>query len=169
MRKPEGLPCENNMDIKYKKRIRLKHFEYKGNYRYFITLCTYDKKPIFTSKSSISWLIDVLRKQSKTFGFKIWAYCFMPDHLHLLIEGEKSDSDMKRFISSYKQHTGYHYKKKTSSRLWQINYYEHVLRSEEDTINVANYIFANPVRKGIVEDYTQYEFLGSFEYDIYET
>ncbi len=164
-----GLPYKNNMDIKYKKRIRLKYFEYKGCYRYFVTICTYDKKAVFTDKSVVVTLLDVLSTQSKAYGFKIWAYCFMPDHLHLLIEGEESDSDMKKFISSYKQQTGYYYKKENGSRLWQINYYEHVLRSVEDTKTVADYIFANPVRKGIVEDFIQYEFLGSFEFDINET
>ncbi|HDY68618.1 hypothetical protein LCGC14_1743170 [marine sediment metagenome] len=157
------------MDIKYKKRIRLKHFDYKGSYRYFVTLCTYNKKPVFANKSKVSWFINVLRKQSKTSGFRIWAYCFMPDHLHLLIEGVDSDSDMKKFISSYKQRTGFYYKKETGLRLWQINYYEHVLRREEETTTVAGYIFANPVRKGIVEDFAQYEFLGSFEFDINKT
>lgn len=93
----------------------------------------------------------------------------MPDHLHLLIEGVDSDSDMKKFISSYKQRTGFYYKKETGLRLWQINYYEHVLRREEETTTVAGYIFANPVRKGIVEDFAQYEFLGSFEFDINKT
>ena len=92
----------------------------------------------------------------------------MPHLLHLLIEGEESDSDMKKFISSYKQQSGYHYKKENGSRLWQINYYEHVLRREEETTTVARYIFENPVRKGIAEECTQYEFLGSFEFDINE-
>ncbi|MFQ5715186.1 MAG: transposase [Candidatus Scalinduaceae bacterium] len=157
------------MNFKYKKRIRLKHFDYKDNYRYFVTLCTYNKMLVFTNKSKVSWLINVLRKQSKTSSFRIWAYCFMPDHLHLLTEGVDSDSDMKKFISSYKQCTGFHYKKETGLRLWQINYYEHVLRREEETTALARYISANPVRKGIVEDFAQYELLGSFEFNINET
>lgn len=73
---------------------------------------------------------------------------------------------MRRFISSYKQSTGYYYKKETGDLLWQINFYDHVLRKEEDTISVAYYILGNPVRKGLVEDYRQYELLGSFEFDI---
>lgn len=131
----------------YKKRIRLKDFVYKGNYRYFITLCTFRKQNIFIESSLVSWLTDVLRRQSKSFKFKVWAYCFMPNHLHILIEGEDDNSDMKRFISSFKQYTGFHYKKKFGERLWQINFYEHILRREEDTIGVAHYIFNNPVRK----------------------
>jgi len=89
----------------------------------------------------------------------------MPNHLHLLIEGSGADSDMKRFISIYKQTTGFYYKKRTGCPLWQINFYEHILRKEEDTADVARYIFGNPVRKGLIEDYRRYKRLGSFEFD----
>jgi putative transposase len=105
-------------NARYKKRVRLKGFDYKGFYRYFITLCSFQKRNIFGERSLVSWIIDVLREKSKLFGFKVWAYCFMPDHLHLLLEGEDYSSDMKRFVSSFKQHTGYHYKKKFGERLW---------------------------------------------------
>ena len=154
------------MSFQYKKRIRLKDFEYKGFYRYFVTMCTFDKKPIFTDNALVAWLIELLREKSKLFRFKVWAYCFMPDHLHLLIEGEHDDSDMRRFVSAYKQQAGFYYKKKRGSPLWQINYYEHVLRKEEDTKGVARYIFSNPMRKGLVEDFKDYTFLGSFEFDV---
>ena len=154
------------MSFQYKKRIRLKDFGYKGFYRYFVTICTFDKKPIFTDSALVAWLIELLREKSKLFRFKVWAYCFMPDHLHLLIEGEHDDSDMRRFVSAYKQQAGFYYKKKRGSPLWQINYYEHVLRKEEDTKGVARYIFSNPMRKGLVEDFKDYKFLGSFEFDV---
>ncbi|NOR17170.1 hypothetical protein GQ543_05615 [candidate division WOR-3 bacterium] len=159
----------NKVSNRYKKRIRLKNFNYKGIYRYFITLCTFQKRKIFNDNSSVTWLIDVLREKSKLFIFKVWAYCFMPNHLHLLLEGEDYSSDMKKFISSFKQHTGYYYKKKMGGRLWQVNFYEHVLRKEEETISIAYYIFNNPVRKGLVNDYKKYEFLGSFEFDVLQT
>lgn len=155
------------MTIIYKKRTRLKKFDYKGLYRYFITICTFNKEQIFKDNPSmVTWLVDILRKQSRTFRFKIWAYCFMPDHLHLLLEGGDVNSDLKKFISSYKQLSSFYYKKRVGKQLWQINYYDHVLRREEDNMNVAYYIFNNPVRKGIVDDFKQYKFIGSFEFDM---
>ena len=155
------------MTIIYKKRTRLKKFDYKGLYRYFITICTFNKERIFKDNPSmVTWLVDILRKQSRTFRFKIWAYCFMPDHLHLLLEGGDVNSDLKKFISSYKQLSSFYYKKRVGKQLWQINYYDHVLRREEDNMNVAYYIFNNPVRKGIVDDFKQYKFIGSFEFDM---
>jgi len=155
------------MAIIHKKRVRLKDFDYKGFFRYFITICTYNKEWVFKDDLLlVEWVTDILREKANSFGFKVWAYCFMPDHLHLLIEGKDTNSDMKRFISSFKQSTGFSYKKKTGSPLWQINYYEHVLRREEDTIDVARYILNNPVRKKLVEDFRKYNFLGSFEFDL---
>ena len=166
----QGFSLAKNRTMKnlvsYKKRIRLKNYDYSGCNRYFITICTYNKKPIFGDNSLVTWLISSLKEKSESFGFKIWTYCFMPDHLHLLIEGKELDSDMKQFISSYKQHTGFYYKKKTGQSLWQINFYEHVLRKEEDTINIAEYIMNNPVRKGLVDNYSEYNQIGSFEFDI---
>ena len=155
MKKPAAL----------RKRIRLKGFDYKGAYRYFVTICSNNKKAFFNDDALVSWLVEALREKSGYFGFKVWAWCFMPDHLHLLVEGVNDSSDMRRFVSSYKQHTGFYYKKKAGVTLWQANYYEHVLRKEEDTTVVARYIFDNPLRKGLVLDYMQYGYLGSFELD----
>jgi len=165
----QGLVIGNYMTITYKKRIRLKEFDYKGLYRYSVTICTFNKEQIFKDNPFIvTWLVDILRDRSITFGFKIWAYCFMPDHLHLLSEGNNADSNLKRFISSYKQISNFYYKARAGKSLWQINYYDHVLRREEDNMAVAYYIFNNPVRGGIVGDFRRYKFIGSFEFDVAE-
>ncbi len=60
------------------------------------------------------------------------------------------------------------YARPSSPPVWQINYYEHVLRKSEDTIVVARYIFHNPVRKGLVDDYRDYKYLGSFVINVKE-
>ena len=178
----------------FKNRPRLKNFDYKGHYRYFITICTHDKVQLFRDNILVEQLIKSLRDKSDVFGFKVWTFCFMPDHLHLLLEGKSPDSDLKRFISSFKQHTGYHFKKNVvrgfsqaglksratvsnkrgvvqefnpvPSRLWQASYYDHVLRKDEDVMSVAKYILDNPVRKRLVTHFMEYKSAGSFELDI---
>jgi putative transposase len=62
--------------------------------------------------------------------------------------------------------TVFYYSKTFGKRLWQINYYEHILRKEEVTESIARYILENPIRKGLVEDFKRYPFLGSFVFDI---
>ena len=39
------------------------------------------------------------------------VYCFMPDHLHILAEGRDQGSDLKKFISVFKQRTSFNFKK----------------------------------------------------------
>jgi putative transposase len=163
---------------RYRKRPRLKDFGYKGYHRYFVTICTHNRIPIFKNDAFVRRSIKILKDISNNLGFKVWAYCFMPDHLHLLVEGGSSDSDLKRFISTYKQYTGYYYKdndyvaqgfspaQTKIPKLWQPSYYDHVLRKDEDTLSVARYVVGNPVRKALVKHFLDYEFIGSFELDI---
>lgn len=99
------------MEIKYQKRIRLKHFDYIGYYRYLITICTNKKEQFFKKRNIFEICINVLREISEKYYFKVLAYCFMPDHLHLLIEGKDEKSDLKKFVSMYKQKSTYYVKK----------------------------------------------------------
>jgi REP element-mobilizing transposase RayT len=92
----------------------------------------------------------------------------MPDHLHLLIEGKEEDSDFRKFISMFKQKINYHFKNIEGNPLWQKDYYEHVLRRDENTIQVIKYILDNPVRKGMVKDFRDYPFLDFFVYNLRE-
>lgn len=93
----------------------------------------------------------------------------MPDHLHLLLEGETEDADLKRLIVLFKQASGYNYKKNAGRcysadekpKLWQTSFYDHVLRKDEDLLDVVRYILNNPVRKGLVRNYTEYRHSGS--------
>jgi putative transposase len=110
-------------------------------------------------------LSQILRAADEQ-GFVIVAYCFMPDHLHLLIEGETESSDCLRFIARAKQCAGFYYAKTFSGRLWQRYGFEHVLRDDEITTVVARYILENPVRAGLVQSVEKYPYVGSKVYPL---
>jgi putative transposase len=91
--------------------------------------------------------------------------CFMPDHVHLVVEGLREDSDGGRFISRSKQLSAYHYRQAFDSRLWQRYSYERVLREEESTRQVVAYVLENPVRAGHAATIHDYPHLRSSVYD----
>jgi putative transposase len=136
----------------------LKDFDYRGTHAYFLTLLTHHRGPYFKEAKVVDHLVSDLLQIARFEKFGVFAYCFMPDHLHLLINGEDSRSDLQRFISLFKQKSGYWYKQKYKSNLWQTSYYDHVVRKEESLEQVALYILENPVRKGLVTDYRDYLF-----------
>ena len=150
-----------------RKRNRLKDFNYIGNYAYFLTLLTSGKTQYFVDKILIEKILVILRDTSSEFKFEIFAYCFMPDHLHLLVTGKCNGdlqvSNLINFIKKFKQKSGFYFKKEYNKNLWHKSYYDHVVRKEENLETVALYILNNPVRKGLVGDYRNYEFSGSVE------
>jgi hypothetical protein len=92
----------------------------------------------------------------------------MPDHLHLLVEGQTERSDAKKFMALAKQYSGYYYQHEFKARLWQRYGFERVLRSDQNARDVARYIVENPVRAGLVTKPDDYPFLGSSLYSIPE-
>ena len=61
---------------------------------------------------------------------------------------------------------GFLFKKRFGGELWQRYGYEHVLRSDEETLAVARYIFENPIRAGLVKQVEDYPFAGSQRYGV---
>jgi len=145
----------------FPRRPRLKDFDYTGTYTYFVTILTKDRSVYFKEVEVVSGLINFLTEAAGSEQFKVLTYCFMPDHLHLLVVGQDDRSNLRKFISLYKQKTGYWFKKNYNANLWHISYYDHILRKEESIESVALYILENPVRKGLVSNFREYPFSGS--------
>jgi hypothetical protein len=76
--------------------------------------------------------------------------------------GQDDRSNAQKFVSLFKQKSGYWFKKNYNKNLWHISYYDHILRKEENIQGVALYILENPVRKGLASDFGEYPFSGPF-------
>ena len=147
------------------KRTRLKAFHYLGPYRYFLTFCTADRHTAFTDAAVVALVLSQIVRAADEQGFAVIAYCFMPDHVHLLVEGTAPDSDLRVFCRLAKQYAGFRYKQRTHRALWQPSYYDHVLRDEEDTFSVVRYIVENPLLANLAKRADEYPFLGSCTVD----
>jgi putative transposase len=140
---------------------RLTAFSYRGPYRYFITIRTADGREVFTGDWPYAETTVLLSRAAAGNGFDVLAYCFMPDHVHLLVEGNEK-ADLIEFVRVFKQRTSYRYKKAAGYKLWQRSFHDRVLRGEEGTEAVARYIWNNPVRKGLASSAPDYPFIRSF-------
>jgi REP element-mobilizing transposase RayT len=48
-----------------------------------LTLSCYSRIPFFSRARTCEWFIEALEKARARFGFQLWAYALMPDHVHL--------------------------------------------------------------------------------------
>jgi putative transposase len=145
---------------------RLKGFDYIGYHRYFLTFCTMNRRRFFTSRRAVVLVLAQIERSAAQEGFAILAYCFMPDHVHLLIEGREQRADCRRFISRAKQFSGFAFRRTYGQSLWQRYGFERTLRKEEATLRVARYILENPLRARLVARVADYPFAGSTVYSL---
>jgi putative transposase len=111
----------------------LKTFDYVGFHRYSLTFCCDSKRRAFESPPAVELALLQIQRAADHEQFSILAYCFMPDHLHLLVEALAESSNGVKFIARAKQLSGFHYKRAFGDPLWQRYGFEHVLRDDEDT------------------------------------
>jgi len=153
--------------MQFHKKIRLNEEIYKQEYRISsITICAIDKKNIFISDGLNSAIINLIKEHAKKYNIFVYAYCLMPDHLHLLIVPSKDKSiiDFIREIKSLS--TKIAWKKGFSGSIWQRSFYDHFVRKEENIEKVVEYILNNPVRKGLSETQKEYKYMGSLIYNM---
>jgi REP-associated tyrosine transposase len=150
-----------------RRRIRLDEHVYRDTANVFsITLCTRPRRAVLVDPPFARFAVRTLGDLRARFRMPIWAYCLMPDHAHLLI-GPSAQVSVTGLVGAWKSMTA-RYRRGSSQRrkLWQRSFYDHALRSEEDLRTVALYILHNPVRAGLVDDWREYLYSGSFEIDL---
>jgi putative transposase len=140
---------------------RIEGFTYRGCYQYFLTFCTIERRRVFVDAQIAAVVVEHFLRTSQQWSFALLAYCVMPDHAHLLVEGTSAGSDLRRFAKRLKQGAGQAYAHRCGAPLWQEGYFDHVLRGDEDARQVARYILDNPVRAGLVRRPLDYPYLGS--------
>jgi putative transposase len=149
------------MKFQPRKTIQLPQDQYIGRRIYFVTICCENRRAVFANPSNAKALLQDLTSVSQKMNFLLHAYCVMPDHLHILVEGQSTDCDLRLHVTKLKQKTGYSLRGAAEGDLWQKRYYDHILRKAEDSDSIAWYIWMNPVRQGLVSKPEQYPFSGS--------
>ena len=155
-----------------RKSIRLKAYDYSSTGYYFITICTHERAKLFgeiVGADSISarlilnkagkMIDDLYHDTINRFPNVVSAkHIVMPNHFHGIIAIERADMEsaptLSEIIQSFKRNTTVKYidavKKGEfppfNKRIWQRNYYDHIIRDEADYSAVWQYIDDNPAK-----------------------
>jgi putative transposase len=92
-------------------------------------------------------------------AFAVIAMVFMPDHLHMLVEGTRADCEFRSFMRLLRQRTAIAGKQALGKKIWDDGYYERVLRDADDALGVVRYIRQNPVVAGLASTPDGYPYL----------
>jgi REP-associated tyrosine transposase len=114
--------------------------------------------PAFTNAETVAAASSLLLQLAEERRFAVFAYCFMPDHVHVLLDARDDSAALRDLVKLWKQASGYWYRRRYGRTLWQSGYFERILRRAETTELVANYIIANPVRAGLAKHVGEYPY-----------
>jgi putative transposase len=131
-------------------------------------MCTEDRHKCFSDLEFGRRACTQLLRTAADWWVEVIAYCFMPDHLHVLVEAKSEDANSRKWADIFRQVSGFHFRRERGHRLWQDGDYDHILRKEDDVRAVAKYIVLNPVRAGLCTASSEYRLLGSSRYALPE-
>jgi len=145
------------MVVKEKSRRLPKEF-YIGEISVGFTLCLKGDVQAFIKHEMISIFTDILTSAVIKESCIVPVYCFMPNHQHIIITGTCIDSNIWKAIVSYKQKTGFWMSANKPEIGWQKDFYDHIIRTNEDVAAQVRYVLDNPVRKGLVLLWEEYPY-----------
>lgn len=140
---------------------------------YFFTVVTYERQRFLCEPDSINTLWSVIDKVRTAYPFHIDAWVLLPDHLHCIWTLPDNDSDYskrwglikrgftKKYYLTGRQkknpiHISDSRKKRRESHYWQRQFWEHVIRDQNDFNRHCDYIHYNPVKHGLVDEPRQW-------------
>jgi len=118
----------------------------------------HNRQVIFSGDDDYLYYLENLREWKAELNCKVYAYCLMTNHVHLVIDpGENVENLgllMKRVAG---RQTRYVNKmKKRSGSLWEGRYKSSPINANEYLLSCCRYVELNPFRAGMVQDPSDY-------------
>lgn len=149
-----------------KKHLRRLSQVWEANPMYFITTCTDDRRAILADDETVGILVREWEQAMARHGWAVGSYIVMPDHVHFFCRASVSAKSLSQFVGKWKEWTS---KKMIvdlnySSPVWQKDFFDHILRSEESYSEKWNYVRNNPVRAGLVSEAEDWNYRGHIHF-----
>ena len=150
------------MELPKRKQIRLTEYDYNTPNAYFITVCTDNRRNLFWKNVEV--IIDrpknvpltnlgIIAQRSiedipKHYpAISVDHYVIMPNHIHLLLQ-ITTDPDGRSMIAPTISTVVMLMKgavsKQAGFAVWQKGFYDHIIRNDNDYLDIWNYIEENP-------------------------
>ncbi len=139
-----------------RKNLRLPLYDYNENAAFYITICCQARLPLFeqplAKEIALHWMHELDHKYR---NLRLDEHIVMPDHVHMILMKMKTDEyPIGEIVSWYKTMTTNAYIAEVRNgslqpfekKLWQRNYYEHIIRNDLDLNEKRAYIQDNPRR-----------------------
>lgn len=116
----------------------------KPNYIYHIMCRTISEIDLFKDNTDKNKFINYIKKYKEIFDFKVYSYCLMPNHVHLLIYA--NGADISKFMHGINQSYAQYFNKRYQrhGHVFQNRFKSKVVMEEDYLKMISFYIHNNP-------------------------
>jgi putative transposase len=116
-----------------------------------------NRAAVFDTPADYALFLHALGQTRQRYPFRLFGYCLMPNHFHLLLQPDDGQNISRILQSLTFAHTWYFHKSQhTSGHVWQGRFKSPVIQDDDHLLTVLRYIEANPLRAGLVSDPAAY-------------
>ncbi|MFA7160808.1 MAG: transposase [Kiritimatiellia bacterium] len=143
----------------FKKRPPRLKIIFNRNPLYFVTCCTYNRRPLLAYEI----VHDVFRRaagQASMAGNAVGRYVIMPDQIHMFLRigmNNKLGAAVKCIREAI---TRLLHQDDRNLHVWQAGFFDHMMRSSESYAEKWLYVSNNPVRVGLCDSADKWPYQG---------
>ncbi len=135
-----------------------------------LTFSCFRRLQLLKAEQTCEWLADSINEARRELNFLLWAYVFMPEHVHLIVYPQQPNYDVSQILKRIKEPVGrkavkflresspdwlpritVQRGKRRERRFWQAGGgYDRNAQEATTILAMIDYIHANPVRRGLV-------------------
>lgn len=131
---------------------------------YHVMLRGIDRQKIFEEQDDYFRFLDIIQECRELCGFKLYAYCLMGNHVHILMEAQNENLEtvFKRIAGRYVYY--YNVKYRRIGHLFQDRFKSEPVEVDTYFLTVLRYIHQNPVKAKLCKEVSDYPYSSYADY-----
>ncbi len=118
-----------------------------------------NREVIFAEAQDYEHYLNTVQRYKKKYHFKLFAFCLMTNHVHLLIKISKYGSISRIMQSITIAHTRrFNFKYQRCGHIWQGRFHSPIVSNDDYLLKAMQYIEQNPLRAKMVKSIADYAY-----------
>jgi putative transposase len=128
-----------------------------AGFPHHVTHRGHDKGKTFFGDHDYADYLTILGQEGRRAGVEVWAYCLMPNHVHLILV-PKDENGLAKAVGETSRRHAYAVNRREGKqgRLWQSRFYS-VALDERHLVEAVRYVLLNPVRAKLTKSPGQWK------------
>ena len=114
--------------------------------------------PTWLREAPVAAVVGAALRHFHGSAYQLVCYCIMPNHVHAVLSLPEDAPPLTKTFQRLKGYTALQANKllNRTGPFWQLETYDHIIRSPEEMQRIVAYVLNNPVQAGLAESWDQW-------------